>query len=144
MNQKDLQKIEDGQNRGKRKTRVTSTTLELEETPNSPTEWKSLSRANLDAKSSRQKRAGEKVKEKNARERVATWEISQNHYIVQLQLFVLFCIGRGSKWRLRLLQGDQTLLQPRRVWHQHWKHFHQLQEVVLLMFHWHQKQRKLL
>ena len=97
MNQKDLQKIEDGQNRGKRKTRVTSTTLELEETPNSPAEWKSLSRANVDAKSSRHKRAGEKVKEKNARGRVATWEISQNHYIVQLQLFVLFCIGRGSK-----------------------------------------------
>ena len=97
MTQKDLQKIEDGQNRGKGKTRVTSTTLELEETPNNATEWKPITSYFVDAKSFRQKRTGEKVKEKNARGTVATWEISQNHYIVQLQLFVSFCIGRGSK-----------------------------------------------
>ena len=76
MTQKDLQKIEDGQNRGKGKTRVTSTTLDLEETPNNATEWKPITSYFVDAKSFRQKRAGEKVKEKNARGTVATWEIS--------------------------------------------------------------------
>ena len=51
----------------------------------------------------------ERSKKKNARGRVATRKISHHHYIVQLQLFVSCCIGRGSKRRL------ETLTRKRKV-----------------------------
>lgn len=108
MTQKDLQKIEDGQNRGKGKTRVTSTKLESEETPNNAREWKRLSRANVDANSSRQKPTGE-VKEKKRKRK------SRNEENLSPPLHCTTSAFRIMLHRARLKAKTETLTRKRKV-----------------------------